>query len=113
MSQPAKYDISTYQGDTFQLTFYIDGDHSGDTLELQIRVTPASSSPFLTVLDAAMTKIYDVGEDKTLVQCPISAATMATISAFTIYAYDFQSTASGIVTTWLYGSFSVTAEVTR
>ena len=113
MSQPAKYDISTYQGDTFQLTFYIDGDHTGDTLELQIRVTPATSSAFVTVLDAAMTKIYDAGEDKTLVQCPISAATMASFAPATIYAYDFQSTASGNVTTWLYGSFSVTAEVTR
>jgi hypothetical protein len=113
MSQPAKYDITTYQGDTFTLSFYIDGDQTGKTLEMQVRTSPASGSAFVTVLDAAMTKIYDVTEDKTLVVAAISAATMATFTPSTIYAYDFQSDDSGNIQTWLYGSFSVMAEVTR
>jgi hypothetical protein len=113
MSQPAKYDIKTYQGDTFTLSFYIDGDQTGKTLEFQVRTSPSSGSAFVTVLDAAMTKIYDVAEDKTLVIAAINATTMATFSPSTIYSYDFQSDDSGNVQTWLYGSFTVMAEVTR
>ena len=113
MSQPAKYDIKTYQGDTFTLQFYIDGDRTGETLEFQVRTSPGSGSAFVTVADGSMTKIYDVGENKTLVIAGISAATMGTFSPSTLYAYDFQSDDSGNITTWLYGSFTVIAQVTR
>ena len=113
MSQPAKYDIKTYQGDTFTLQFYIDGDRTGETLEMQVRTSPASGSAFVTVADGSMTKIYDVGENKTLVIAGISAATMGTFSPSIVYAYDFQSDDSGNITTWLYGSFTVIAQVTR
>ena len=113
MAKPAKYDITAYQGDTFTLQFYIDGDKTGDTLEMQIRTSPSSGSAYITILNAAMTKIYSSPEDKTLVIAGISAATMATLSPTTIYAYDFQSNDSGVINTLLYCSFSVTAEVTR
>ena len=95
MSQPAKYDIKTYQGDTFTLQFYIDGDRTGETLEFQVRTSPGSGSAFVTVADGSMTKIYDVGENKTLVIAGISAATMGTFSPSIVYAYYFQSDDSG------------------
>jgi hypothetical protein len=111
---PAKYDITAYQGDTFTLTFTLEGDFTSQTPAMQVRVTPATGSTTLaspatiTIVDT-----YDAPTNLTTVVSTISATNMATLSATTVYAYDFQYTNGSVVTTYLYGSFAVTAEVTR
>lgn len=111
---PAKYDITAYQGDTFTLTFTLEGDTTAQTAAMQVRVTPATGSTTLaSPATITITQTYDAPTDLTTIVSTISAATMATLSATTIYAYDFQMTNGSVVTTYLYGSFAVTAEVTR
>jgi hypothetical protein len=106
----AKYDISHYQGDTFILAFYMPGNVSTQTALCQLRELPSSASAFLT-FTVSMT--YNAVDDKTLVQASLTAGQTATMAVGSIYYYDFQLTNSGVVTTYLYGNFSVTAEVSR
>lgn len=106
----AKYDITHYQGDTFTLAFYMTGDFTSQTPLMQLRTTPSSASVTAT---PTITMSYSAGTGKTFVEATMSAATTAALLAGTVYYYDFQFNNAGVVTTYLYGNFSITAEVTR
>ncbi len=106
----AKYDITHYQGDTFILAFYLGGDFTAQTPLMQLRTTPSSATVTAT---PTITMTYDAATDKTFVQATMTAATTAALLPATVYYYDFEFTNAGVVTTYLYGNFSITAEVTR
>jgi len=106
----AKYDITHYQGDTFILAFYLTGDYTSQTPLMQLRTSPSTASVAAT---PTITMTYNAGTGKTFVQATMTATTTAALLPSTVYYYDFQFTNAGVVTTYLYGNFSITAEVTR
>lgn len=111
---PAKYDITAYQGDTFTLTFTLAGDYTAQTPAMQVRLTPAAATTVLaSPTTITIAQSYSGLSALTTVTVSITATNMASLSATTVYAYDLQYTNGAVVTTYLYGSFAVTAEVTR
>lgn len=107
---PAKYDITHYQGDTFTLAFYLTGDYSSQTALMQLRTDPSNASVAAT---PTITVTYNAGTGKSFVEATLDATTTAALAVGTVYYYDFQFTNGAVVTTYLYGNFSITAEVSR
>lgn len=106
----AKYDIMHYQGDTFTLAFYMTGDVTSQTPLMQLRTSPSSATVSATPT-IAMT--YNAGTNKTFVEATMTSTVTAALSEGTVYYYDFQFDNAGVVTTYLYGNFTMTAEVSR
>jgi ABC-type transport system involved in Fe-S cluster assembly fused permease/ATPase subunit len=100
----AKYDIMHYQGDTFTLAFYMTGDVTSQTPLMQLRTSPSSAVVSAT---PTITMTYNAGTGKTFVEATMTSVVTAA------YYYDFQFTNAGVVTTYLYGNFTMTAEVSR
>ena len=55
--------------------------------------------------------MYDAVAQKTLVTITMSSANSESLNPDTIYAYDYETTLSGVVLTWLSGSFTLTEDV--
>lgn len=116
MSQPAKYDIATYEGDTFVLTFTIEGDWDGHDIRMTIRTVPSNNTVFKSYTSnpaLGITATYNAGTDLTTVVITLPATDMDDFDASTIYFYDIDFTLAGVVQTMLYGNFTVQAEVSR
>ena len=109
---PADYDIKIYQGDTWTLQLYLTGDYSSAThkFTLQANLGAASNALQLT-LGSGITAVYDAVAQKTLVTITMSSANSESLNPDTIYAYDYETTLSGVVLTWLSGSFTLTEDV--
>ena len=114
MINPAIYDMTAYQGATFDsvLTWSIDGDPvdlTGYTAAMQVRETP--SSPRI-VLSLASGSGITLGGAAGTITLNISAATMETRAAGN-YFYDLELTSGASVTRLIQGIFTISAEVTR
>lgn len=116
---PGNYSFNIYQGDTvsFPVT-YKEGpegsetgvDLGGTTLAGQVRTTPEAPSATATF---TVTADADQGANPGLMQVTLAAADTANLTAST-YAYDIQITwPDSTVQTILYGTLTVTKEVTR
>jgi hypothetical protein len=108
----SRLDITCRKNDTFSLDLDIK-DPSGNALDLtsytfkmEVRTsTDDEGSPVI-----ASANISDTADDSGNLNLTITAANM-NVSAGT-YVYDLQATLSGVVTTWLYGTFKVNEDVT-
>ncbi len=113
MSQPADQDLTITRGDTTTIVVSLVTDDgvtpiniTGRTYRAQIRSKKDSTS-----IAASFTcAITDAANGK--VTCTLSAANAATLKPGLQY-WDFEETASGVVTTILAGIVTVLADVTR
>ncbi len=109
--KPAKYDIRTYQGDSYTLDFDIEGDWSGKTWRMTIRSPLSEETPALEYDEIEVT--YDSEEDETNVRIPISPADSESLDANVIYFYDVDARDTEGTNTILAGTFSLENEVSR
>lgn len=114
MIRPAKYNITAYQGATYNEIFVaaIDGtpiNYTGYTGKMQIRKYQNKDS---ALIHSATTANSGLLLNSTgMVQPFISAATMDTLPAGNWF-YDIELTdASGVVTRFLMGNFNISPQV--
>lgn len=114
MISPGTYNITAYQGATFNFvaTYSISAspvDLTNYTAAMQIRTAYSASSAVLSLTSASGITLGDAAGTITV---EISAATMASVNAGT-YVYDMELDSGSEVTRLLQGTFNVQAEVTR
>ena len=115
----SRVDITCRRGDTFvlELTFK---DEAGDAIDLssgyewmmQVRESDTSTSAVLDG-DSNDDNANDFGFTGTnagVLTITASAAVMANIDGG-IYVYDLQSAQGAVVTTWMYGKFTINEDV--
>ena len=114
MISPATYNITAYQGATYDLnlTWAIGGtpvNLTGYTAAMQVRENASSSAAILSF--ASGTGIT-LGGTAGTIAVTASASTMASASPG-YYVYDLELSSGGQVTRLLQGVFSIEPEVTR
>lgn len=114
LDNATRVDITCRKGDTFSLEFTF-SDESGNPINLDsyswkmdVKETDTSSGDIIA--DNSFTYAGDAGAGKLTITA--SATTMAGVSGG-IYVYDLQSTASGVVKTWVFGLFKVNEDVSE
>ena len=113
------YNTIIEKGATFNLTVtYTDAsavpvDLTGWTVRMQVRETPADSSPILTSEGGSPTIVHTKNSSG-VITATISATNTAAITVTTAY-YDIEAeqTATGIVRRVLRGRVIVSSEITR
>jgi len=115
----SRVDIVCRRGDTFvlELTFK---DEAGDVIDLssgyewmmQVRETDTSTSAALDgdSNDESANDFGFTGTNAGVLTITASAAVMAGLAGG-IYVYDLQSAQGAVVTTWMYGKFTVNEDV--
>lgn len=112
---PGTYNITVYQGDTFNLLFTIDTDGTpwnltGYTAKMQVRPFVESTT---TILDLQSPAGITLGTTSGTVSVNVSAAGMAAATAGR-HVYDLELTSGGgVKTKILKGAFIILPEVTR
>ena len=108
---PANYDIKHHQGDTFILAFSLATNLTTATPKMEL-VTAFGAAPTLTLTGAGggITSSYTAPD--TTFTVTLTATQCSNLLAGTLYLYDFQLTQSGIVTTYLAGTFTQNPEAT-
>jgi hypothetical protein len=114
MINPANYNITAYQGATYNLNlnWSISGtavDLTGYTAAMQVRETTRSSA---TVLSLATGAGITLGGTAGSIAINVPASTMGSATAGN-YVYDLELTSGATVTRLLQGGFAISAEVTR
>lgn len=111
----SRLDVTCRRGDTFTLNTNVQ-DLSGNplnttlyTFKTEVRTYPGSS----TVVIASSSFTYETSA-LGVFMVKATAATMAAVAAGT-YAYDVQATdnTTGVVCTWMYGTFTVNQDITQ
>jgi hypothetical protein len=110
---PAKYDIKTYQGDSFTLTFTLEGDWSSYLHTFTIKTAYGTSATLtLTSATSAVTRTYSAGTNLTTCVLTMTPAQTSALAQGTVYAYDYQvSNLPTYCQTLLYGTLSLTGEI--
>jgi hypothetical protein len=114
MINPATYNITAYQGATYDLnlTWAIGGtavNLTGYTAAIQVRINPAESSTILSLTNGSG---ITLGGTAGTIAVAVSANTMGSATPGN-YVYDLELNSGGQVTRLLQGSFAIQAEVTR
>jgi hypothetical protein len=114
MINPATYNITAYQGATYDLnlTWAIGGtavNLTGYTAAMQVRINPADSSTILSLTNGSG---ITLGGTAGTIAVAVSANTMGSATPGN-YVYDLELNSGGQVTRLLQGSFAIQAEVTR
>jgi hypothetical protein len=114
MINPATYNITAYQGATYDLnlTWAIGGtavNLTGYTAAMQVRINPAESSTILSLTNGSG---ITLGGTAGTIAIAVSASTMGSATPGN-YVYDLELNSGGQVTRLLQGSFAIQAEVTR
>jgi len=113
MAVPADQDLNITRGDTETLVITITSDDTGTPIDVSGRTYRAqirSSQDSRTVKASFVCVVSDGAAGQ--VTCTLSAADSSTLSSGQ-YFWDFEENASGVITTILSGSVTVTADVTR
>lgn len=108
----AKYDIKLYQGDSYSLTFTLDGNYTSytHTFKVALGFTGSNTLTLTNAFGDGITSTWD----GTNTICTISLTPAQTAALFdtSVYAYDYQiSTGSTYALTLLYGSLTMTGEM--
>jgi hypothetical protein len=114
MFSPATYNITAYQGATYDLslTYSIGGtavNLTGYTAAMQVRENPNSST---TILSLTSGSGITLGGTAGTIEVSVSASTMGSASPG-FYAYDLELTSGSQVTRLIQGKFAIQAEVTK
>jgi hypothetical protein len=114
MINPATYNITAYQGATYDLnlTWAIGGtavNLTGYTAAMQVRINPADSATILSLTNGSG---ITLGGTAGTIAVAVSANTMGSATPGN-YVYDLELNSGGQVTRLLQGSFAIQAEVTR
>jgi len=113
MSIPAKYDITHYQGDNYDLIVKIPLDLTSAAIKFEIKTPNATTATLELTLGSGISKdAYNAGAGTTTVYVSISAAQSTTLGT-TVYFYDLETTLSGQKTTWFGGRFAQMAQVSE
>lgn len=109
---PANYDIKVYQGDSFTLTFTLNGDYSAKTFSMGVAAS-LTAAPTLSLSEGSgIGKSYSGVTGLTTVIVNITSTQTANLVSSTIYSYDLQMAQGTDITTLLVGSFTLTEQVT-
>ena len=109
---PANYDIKVYQGDSFTLTFTLNGDYSAKTFSMGVAAS-LTAAPTLSLSEGSgIGKSYSGVTGLTTVIVNITSTQTASLVSSTIYSYDLQMAQGTDITTLLVGSFTLTEQVT-
>lgn len=113
MSIPAKYDITHYEGDTYDLTVIIPLDLTLATVKFELKV-PGAGAASLELYEGSGVGVdtYNATTQTTTVYIQITSGQSNTLGPSTFF-YDLETTISGQVITWLSGTFSQIAQVTE
>lgn len=111
MSNPATYDISTYEGDTFKITFRLVGDFTAKTPKFEVQASDGTYPIELTVGNGGIVMTYDAPTDKTSFDILITSTQTTNLNPSLLYAYDFQILDGVTLTTYIGGSFGISKEV--
>lgn len=117
---PGVYNLTIYQGDTFELTFRLRDsvtraylDLTDCTVSSQIRLKESTATPLAVIAGALQDQTATTG-GITLSLTPTETAALAPVAGNTAYVWDVQLTwPGGRVETYLKGSVTVIAQVTR
>ncbi len=114
MISPAQYNITAYQGATYDLnlTYSIGGtavNLTEYTAALQVRENPRSST---TILSLATGSGITLGGTAGTIDVTASASTMGSATPGN-YVYDLELSSGSQVTRLIQGNFAIQAEVTR
>lgn len=115
MITPGRYDITCYQGATFNNRFTVEIDDvplnlTGYTAALQVRETYSAATAVVSLTSASG---ITLGGTAGTIDVTIAASTTAALTAQN-YVYDLEITSGANVTDrLLMGKFVVSAEVTR
>lgn len=108
-----RLDITCRKRDTFKLTLNFT-DSSGTAIDLtgyafKMDVRDATNSTDI-IADTLIVPTVNAGGTQGKLELDITDSNM-NVSAG-VYIYDLQSTVSGVVTTWLFGTFTINDDVT-
>jgi hypothetical protein len=114
MISPAKYNITAYQGATFDLnmTWAVGGtpvNLTGYSAAMQVRENTNSTG---VILGLASGSGITLGGTAGTIDISVSATTMGAANGGT-YVYDLEVSSGAQVTRLIYGSFTITPEVTK
>ena len=110
--RPAQYNVQIWRNDSWAQTFAITSndvavDLSGSTILIQVRTKPTSSDVVLSLATGSSITIGGVGYNE------ITLNKVVDIAAGN-YVYDMNVTfPSGLVKTYIYGSFLVQEDISR
>jgi hypothetical protein len=114
MINPAKYNITAYQGATYDLnlTWAIGGtavNLTGYTAAMQVRTNPSDASPVLSMTSGTG---ITLGGTAGTIAVNVSASTMGSATPGN-YVYDLELNSGGQVTRLIQGAFAIQPEVTK
>ena len=114
MISPANYNITAYQGATYDLalTYAIGGtavNLTGYTAAMQVRENPSSSATILSVTSGSG---ITLGGTAGTIDVSVSSSTMGSATPG-FYVYDLELNSGSQVTRLIQGKFTIQAEVTR
>lgn len=114
MISPASYNITAYQGATYDLnmTWAIGGtavDLTNYTAAMQVRTNPSDTSPVLSMTSGSG---ITLGGTAGTIAVNVSSTTMGSASAGN-YVYDLELNSGGQVTRLIQGAFVIQPEVTK
>jgi hypothetical protein len=110
--RPAQYNVQLWRNDTWAQTFAITAndvavDLSGSTILIQVRTKPTSTDVVLSLVTGTSITIGGVGKNE------ITLNKIVNIAAGS-YVYDMNVTfPSGLVKTYIWGTFLVQEDITR
>jgi len=110
--RPAQYNVKIWRNDTWAQVFSITSnevavDLSGSTILIQVRQTPASTNVELELQTGTSITIGGVGKNEITLNKKVDIAAGN-------YVYDMNVTfPSGLVKTYIYGTFLVQEDITR
>ena len=110
--RPAQYNVQLWRGDTWAQTFSVTAnsvavDLSGSTILIQVRTKPTSTDVVLELATGTSITIGGVGHNE------ITLNKKVDITAGN-YVYDMNVTfPSGLVKTYIWGTFLVQEDITR
>jgi len=115
-----RVDVVCRKGDTFSMSITMTDslglpmNVSSHSFKMQVRpydLHGNSDDATATIGISTGSGIVINSEENNVIDIVIDATTMEGIDSG-LYVYDFQSDLSGVVTTWLYGTFKVNEDIT-
>lgn len=113
MPVPAKYDITHYQGDTFDLVVTLPVDLTSAAIKFELKTPNAASATLeLTIGSGISIGAYNATAGTTDCYITLTSTQSANLGT-TVYFYDLETTIVGTRITWFGGRFAQIAQVSE